>query len=95
MIKATIKTNQMKGCLLLLKVESTQKPCLSKRPSISMNLLVCEFNPHRQTWYQKFIRTYLRLWLAGRAKTGWHSNTVIRWYRNLLSLSFVMVICLA
>ena len=30
---------------------------------------------------------------AGRAKTGWHSNTVIRCYRTLLSLSFVMDIC--
>ena len=24
----------------------------------SISLLVCEFNPHRQTWYQKFIGTY-------------------------------------
>ena len=23
--------------------------------------MVCEFNPHRQTWYQKFIGTYLPL----------------------------------
>ena len=24
----------------------------------SISLLVCEFNPHRQTWYQKFKGTY-------------------------------------
>ena len=24
----------------------------------SISLLVCEFNPHRQTWYQKFTGTY-------------------------------------
>ena len=24
----------------------------------SISLLVCEFNPHAQTWYQKFIGTY-------------------------------------
>ena len=25
---------------------------------LSISLLVCEFNPHGQTWYQKFIGTY-------------------------------------
>ena len=24
----------------------------------SISSLVCEFNPHRQTWYQKFVGTY-------------------------------------
>ena len=33
------------------------------------------------------------LMLAGRAKTGWHSNTVICCYRNLLSISYVIDIC--
>ena len=33
------------------------------------------------------------LLLAGRAKTGWHSNTVICCYRNLLSISYVIDIC--
>ena len=39
-----------------------------------------------------FSGNFFRL-LAGRAKPGWHSNTVIRCYENLLSLSFVMNIC--
>ena len=33
------------------------------------------------------------LLLARRAKTDWHSNIVIRCWRNLFSLSFVMDIC--
>ena len=33
------------------------------------------------------------LLLAGRAKTGWHSNTVICCYRNLLSISYIVDIC--
>ena len=41
-----------------------------------------------------FHKTYLAgnffFCQAGRAKTGWHSDTVIRCYRNL---SFVMDIC--
>ena len=35
----------------------------------------------------------LLLLLAGRTRTGWHSNAVIRCYRNFLSLCFVMDIC--
>ena len=33
------------------------------------------------------------LLLTGKAKTGWHSNSVIRCYRNLLSISFARDIC--
>ena len=35
----------------------------------------------------------LFLLLAGGAKTGWHSDNVIRCCRNLKRLSFVMDIC--
>ena len=31
--------------------------------------------------------------LVARTKTGWYSNTVIRCYRNLFSLSFVIDLC--
>ena len=31
--------------------------------------------------------------LAGRAKIGWHSDTVICCYGNLLSISYVIDIC--
>ena len=59
MIKITIKANQIDmGVLLISKVDNIQKPCLSQSPALSIILLVCEFYPHGQTWYQKFIRTY-------------------------------------
>ena len=34
------------------------------------------------------------LLLAERAKTGWHSDTIIHCFRYLLSLVFVMDICI-
>ena len=47
--------------LLFSKVDNIQKPCLSLKSGFLVSLLVCEFNPPRQTWYQKFIGTYSSL----------------------------------
>ena len=61
MIKFTIKANQIDmDVSLISKVDNIQKPCLNcpKSPAFSINLLVCEFYPHGQTWYQKFIGPY-------------------------------------
>ena len=47
------------GCLLLSKVDNMHKPRLSlKSCFFSISLLVCEFNPHRQTCYQTSSGTY-------------------------------------
>ena len=54
------KSNQ-NICLLLSKVDNIQKQCFSLNPAFSVSLLVCEFNPPRQTWYQNFIGTYRSL----------------------------------
>ena len=40
------------------KIDYIQKPSLSLKSAFSVSLLVCEFNPPRQTWCQKFIGTY-------------------------------------
>ena len=62
-IKITIKTYQidMDDCFFP-NVDIKQKPCLSLNSGFfSISLTVCEFNRHRQTWYQKFTGTYLSL----------------------------------
>ena len=62
MIKITIKANQIDmDVLLISKVDNIQKPCLSLKSGFSIISLVCEFYPHGQTWYQKFIGTYTPL----------------------------------
>ena len=68
MIKITIKANQIDmDVLLISKVDNIQKPYLSlKSGFFHYFILVCEFYPHRQTWYQKFIRTYPPLHLLGK-----------------------------
>ena len=60
MIKIMIKTNQIDvdRRLLLSKVNHTQKSHLSIKSDFSISLLVCEFNPYRQIWLQKFTGTY-------------------------------------
>ena len=66
MIKITIKANQIDmDVLLISKIGNIQKACLSLKSGFSIILLVCEFHPHGQTWYQKFIGTYLPLLLDG------------------------------
>ena len=63
MIKITIKANQIDmDVLLISKVDNIQKPCLSLKSGFFFIIsLVCEFYPHGQTWYQKFIGTYAPL----------------------------------
>ena len=60
MIKITIKTNlidtdQFAFFKSSLHIKTMFVPTVRL---FSITLLICEFNPHRQTWYQKFIRTY-------------------------------------
>ena len=43
------------------KVDNIQNPCLSLKSGFSFIFLVSEFYSHGQTWYQKFIGTYLPL----------------------------------
>ena len=58
-IKITIKENQIDMDVLLIpEVDNVQRPCLSLKSGFSISLLVCEFYPHRQTWYQKCAGTY-------------------------------------
>ena len=52
MLKITIKANQVDmDVLLISKVNNIHTPCLSLKSGFSINLLVCEFYPHGQTWY--------------------------------------------
>ena len=44
--------------LLISEVDGIRNHCLSLKSGFSINLLVCEFYPQGQTWYQKFIGTY-------------------------------------
>ena len=56
MIKITIKANQIDmDVLLISKVGNTKSMFVPKVRLFSIILLVCEFHPHRQTWYQKFL----------------------------------------
>ena len=42
----------------------------------SISLLVCVFNRHRQTWYQKFILTNPSLpFVRNRVKPGYYENS--------------------
>ena len=59
-----------------------------------LHLFVYPREQIRQLFLEKVVPHNILSWelfllLAGRAKTGCRSNTVIRCYRNLLSLSFV------
>ena len=49
--------------------------------------------PQKSCSTQHTIAGTFFLLLTGRAKTGWHSNTVNRCYKNLLSPSFALDIC--
>ena len=50
--------------------------------------MVCEFNPHRQTWYQKFVGTYPPLadqrtvHLPDLTLHGWNEDFRIRWFND-------------
>ena len=46
--------------------------------------------PQKKLFHTSYFAGDCFLFLAGRAKTGWHSNTVICCYRNLLSISYVI-----
>ena len=62
MIKITVKANQIDmDVLFISKVDNIQKPCLSLKSGFFIISLVCEFCPHGQTWYQKFIGSYTPL----------------------------------
>ena len=55
MTKLTIKANEIDiDVLLISKVDNIQKPCLSLKSGFFIYLLVCEFYPHGQIWYQKY-----------------------------------------
>ena len=62
MIEITIKTNQidMDVCIFQKYITSTNHVCPFSL-AFPISLLVYEFNPLRQTWYQKFLGTYLSL----------------------------------
>ena len=62
MIKITIKANQIDmDVLFISEVDKEQKLCLSLKSGFFHYYIGCDFYPHRQTWYQKFIGTYLNL----------------------------------
>ena len=59
MIKITIKANRIDmDALFISEVDNIQNHVCLLSPAFSINLLVCEFYPQGQTWYQKFIGTY-------------------------------------
>ena len=63
-IKLTIKANQIHmDVLLISKLGNIHRETMfvPKVWLFSIILLVCEFYPHRQTWYQKLLGTYLPL----------------------------------
>ena len=64
----TIKANQSHmNVLLISKVDNIQNPCLSLKSGFFLYFIgffwkiLLEFYSHGQTWYQKFIGTYLPL----------------------------------
>ena len=60
----TIKANQIHTDVLLISKLGNIHTETMFVPNVwlfSIILLLCEFYPHRQTWYQKFLGTYLPL----------------------------------
>ena len=56
MIKIILKANEID-----MDVRFFQRNIANRNhvcPLFSISLLVCEFKPYRQTWYQKFVGTY-------------------------------------
>ena len=69
MIEITVKANQIDmDVLFISKVDNIQKPCLSLKSGFFHYFIhqVCEFCPHGQTWYQKFIGSYTPLVIVNK-----------------------------
>ena len=55
------ETNQIDVNVCFSEKNGIQKPCLSlKSGFFSIRFLVCEFNHHRQKWFQTFVWALIR-----------------------------------